>query len=297
MPERRYIQENSSFIDREREGDEKGMNDWTQMNQATREASVVTPEHVMLRFQTAGVGSRATAQLIDMVLLFLVNITVFILFSIAFFGNNNLFFLETENYALAIALLFIFVLNFGYYLFLEAFWGGQTVGKRLLGIRVIRDNGQPITFLSSTIRNLFRIIDMLPTGYFLGAMVSLFHPRDKRIGDLVAGTIVVMESGQTPSFFQKKRIKKLQEQAGLESFSLSEAQKQAITREDWQLLSTFISRLSSLTKEKKQELGQQIAATLSKKLDMEDVPMVKENPLLFLQGLYNQLQNEWKLGK
>ena len=65
-------------------------NDWTQMNQATREASVVTPEHVMLRFQTAGVGSRATAQLIDMVLLFLVNITVFILFSIAFFGNNDL---------------------------------------------------------------------------------------------------------------------------------------------------------------------------------------------------------------
>ncbi|MFP3392818.1 RDD family protein [Brevibacillus sp. SIMBA_040] len=273
------------------------MNDWTPMNQSTREASVVTPEHVMLRFQTAGVGSRAVALLIDTVLLLLVNLTVFILFSIVFFGKNDLFFLETENYAIAIAIIFVFVLNFGYYLFLEAFWGGQTVGKRWLGIRVIRDNGQPITFLSSAIRNLFRIVDMLPTGYFLGAIVSLFHPRDKRIGDLVAGTIVVMESGQTPSFFQKRTMKKLQEQVSMEPLSLSEVQKQAITREDWQLLSTFISRLSSLSKNKKQELGLQIAATLSKKLGMEEMAMVRENPLLFLQGLYNQLRDEWKLGK
>ncbi|GIO06350.1 hypothetical protein J31TS6_23780 [Brevibacillus reuszeri] len=276
---------------------EKGMNDWTQMNQSTREASVVTPEHVMLRFQTAGVGSRAAALLIDTVLLLLINLTVFILFSIVFFGKNDLFFLETENYAIAIAIFFVFVLNFGYYLFLEAFWGGQTVGKRWLGIRVIRDNGQPITFLSSAIRNLFRIVDMLPTGYFLGAIVSFFHPRDKRIGDLVAGTLVVMESGQTPSFIQKRRMKKLQEHVSMAPLSLSEVQKQAITREDWQLLSTFISRLSSLSKDKKQELGQQIAATLSKKLGMEEVVMVRENPLLFLQGLYNQLRDEWKLGK
>lgn len=273
------------------------MNEWTEMNQANREASIVTPEHVLLRFQTAGVGSRAAAQLIDMVILLLVNLTVFTLFSIVVFGENRLFFLETEDYAIAVAILFIFVLNFGYFLVLEAFWAGQTVGKRLLGIRVIRDNGQPATFLSSAIRNLFRVIDVLPTGYFLGAMVSVFHPRDKRIGDLVAGTIVVMESGQKSALFQKRKASQQQkERANWTPLVLSETQKQAITREDWQLLSTFVSRFASLSREKQRELGQQIASNLSKKLECSELPLVIEEPILFLQQLHSQLQDEWRLG-
>ncbi|MGG1661515.1 RDD family protein [Brevibacillus sp. NRS-1366] len=275
------------------------MNEWTQTNQPPdREASIVTPEHVLLRFQTAGVGSRAAAQLVDTVILLLVNLTVFTLFSIVVFGENRLFFLETENYAIAIVILFVFVLNFGYFLVLEAFWAGQTVGKKLLGIRVIRDNGQPATFLSSAIRNLFRVVDVLPTGYFLGAMVSIFHPRDKRIGDLVAGTIVVMEGGQKSALFQKRKTRQQQkERADWTPLVLSEVQKQAITREDWQLLATFVSRLSSLSQEKKRELGQQIASNLSKKLEYSELPLVKEDPVLFLQRLHSQLRDEWRLGK
>ncbi|TQK74845.1 putative RDD family membrane protein YckC [Brevibacillus sp. AG162] len=274
------------------------MNEPTYVSGSNREASVVTPEHVMLRFQTAGLGSRATAMLIDTGILLLVNLTVFIMFGIVLFGNEDDFFLDSDNYVLAIVLLVIFVVNFGYYWLLEAFWGGQTVGKRLVGIRVIRDNGQPATFVSSTIRNLFRIVDAMPSGYFLGALVCFFHPRDKRIGDMVAGTIVVVESGQRSTLFQKKKDR---QSNGFDLnhalLVLDERQKQAITREDWQLLSSFISRLSSLTQAKKYELGNQIASIMRKKLDLFDEQTTKEDPILFLQRLYNQLQNEFQLRK
>ncbi len=274
------------------------MNEPTYVSGSNREASVVTPEHVMLRFQTAGLGSRATAMLIDTGILLLVNLTVFILFGIVLFGNEDDFFLDSDNYALAIVLLVIFVVNFGYYWLLEAFWGGQTVGKRLVGIRVIRDNGQPATFVSSTIRNLFRIIDAMPTGYFLGALVCFFHPRDKRIGDMVAGTIVVVESGQRSTLFLKKKDK---QPNGFDLnhalLVLDERQKQAITREDWQLLSSFISRLSSLSQAKKYELGNQIASIMRKKLELVEEQTNKEDPILFLQRLHNQLQNEFQLRK
>ncbi|WP_400163360.1 RDD family protein [Brevibacillus sp. TJ4] len=261
-----------------------------------REVSVVTPEHVQLRFQTAGLGSRAAAQLIDGCILFLVNLTLILLFSIV--AIDDFSFAPSADstvteVALAIFLILLFLINFGYSLLLEAFWSGQTVGKRLMRLRVIRDTGQPITFLSAVLRNLFRIVDMLPSGYFLGALVVFFHPKDKRIGDLVAGTIVVSETGATAALSRKKQ------KAG-EAYTpleLTDAQRQAITREDWQLLSSFIARLSSLAPDKKSELGKQIAQRLSERLGWSDRNQVQDDPLLFLQQLHHQLQQDWQLGR
>ncbi|MGN7470324.1 RDD family protein [Brevibacillus sp. SAFN-007a] len=266
------------------------------VKQTGREASVVTPEHVMLRFQTAGLGSRAAAQLIDSIILFLVNLTVFVAISIVILGRNDYFFLEKDNYAIALAVLLIFLLHFGYFLLFEAFWSGQTIGKRWMGIRVIRDNGQPATFLSSTIRNLFRIVDLLPSGYFLGALVSFFHPRDKRIGDLVAGTIVVVEGGERTGRFRKRKRRKQVGMAALaEPLVLREQQKQALTREDWLLLATFIARQDSLAEERKQELAKDIARLLQKKLAYAEEESPQEEPMLFLERLYRTLQSEWSL--
>lgn len=262
-----------------------------------RETSIVTPEHVLLRFQTAGMGSRAAAMMIDSVILFLVNLTVFIVFGLAVFGKDSEFFLETENMAMAIVILIVFVLNFGYFLLQEAFWSGQTIGKRLMGLRVMRDNGQPITFLGAAIRNIFRIVDGLPMGYFLGAVISFFHPQDKRLGDLVAGTIVVAESGRTARPSRKKVTQlSLQMHEHQQVLELDERQKQLITREDWQLLTSFIGRLSSLSPDKKKELGTQLAILLAKKLGIHDEPLVKNDPIAFLQLMHGILQKEWKLG-
>lgn len=272
-----------------------GMNDWIQNNQANREATVITPEHVQLRFQTAGLGSRAAAQLIDTAILLLVNITLFIVFSIVVYGSDEQAWSDLEDFAIAILLFVLFLINAGYFFILEAFWSGQTLGKRWMKLRVIRENGQPITFLSAAIRNLFRIIDVLPSGYFLGAMVSFFHPKDKRIGDLVAGTIVVAEGGQN---VPPSRKQKAQQKEGVGApLLLDDRQKQAITREDWQLLSTFVTRLDSLSSEKQKELGTQIAERFIEKLEWNEGEQVEADPIVFLQRLYWELRKEWQLGK
>lgn len=264
-----------------------------------RETSVVTPEHVMLRFQTAGLGSRAAAQLIDTVLLSLVNLTVFVLFILVEIGKSNWFLeaeTDSEKWAMAIVVLFVFVFNFGYFLVLESFWSGQTVGKRLMGLRVIRDNGQPVTFLASAIRNLFRIVDGLPTGYFLGAIVSFFHPQDKRIGDLVAGTVVVSEGG-TKNGLRNKPSTHLSHAGMLStSLTLDERQKQKFTREDWQLLTSFLERMKSLSPDKRKELASQLANLYTTKLELAVDRQELADPVAFLQQLHQVLRQEWQLG-
>lgn len=261
-----------------------------------RGTSVVTPEHVLLRFQTAGLGSRAAALMIDTVILFLVNLTVFIVLGLVIFGKDQENFLETENMAIAIVIFLAFAFNFGYFWLLEAFWRGQTLGKRIMGLRVIRDNGQPITFIAATIRNLFRILDGLPMGYFLGAIISFFHSQDKRLGDLVAGTIVVTESTRTGLSRKKAERQTMQVTGQGLSIVLDERQKQQITREDWQLLTSFIERHTALSPDKRGELATQLAGLLAKKLGLQDDPLAKGDPFAFLQHVHAILQKEWKLG-
>jgi len=86
-----------------------------------------------------------------------------------------------------------FFLLWGYYMVFEIAWSGQTPGKRVLGIRVIRENGYPIRAVDSVVRNLVRVIDAPPFGFVIGALVMLLNARSKRLGDFAAGTLVVRE--------------------------------------------------------------------------------------------------------
>ncbi|MBK8057237.1 MAG: RDD family protein [Gemmatimonadetes bacterium] len=81
----------------------------------------------------------------------------------------------------------------GYFTLFEGFRDGQTPGKKWMGLRVIRDTGHPITVREAGARNLLRIVDLLPPPYLLGILFIAFHPKGKRIGDLVAGTVVVRD--------------------------------------------------------------------------------------------------------
>src|SRR5690625_7545503 len=94
---------------------------------------------------------------------------------------------------MAIIIILYFIINYCYYIFFEYYWAGQTPGKRITGIRVIQDSGHNITLLASFIRNLMRLVDTLPIGYFLGIITIFFHSKNKRIGDIVSGTIDVHE--------------------------------------------------------------------------------------------------------
>ncbi len=157
---------------------------------------VGTPESVDLALEPAGLGSRFLASFIDglvqgAVLTVLYMMFVPAVFLGAFFNPDGL--TMVSGIFIAILFLVIGLLLFGYKLLFEALWNGQTIGKRAVGIRVVRADGLPVTFLQVLVRNLMRVVDSLPWGYLIGAVAVLASPRKQRLGDMVAGTIVVRE--------------------------------------------------------------------------------------------------------
>lgn len=156
--------------------------------------SIKTPEYVSLQFNAAGLGSRSLAFIIDQFILMAINIAIIVILVLFMEGQGAaLMMFDSMTVPVAIAIILIFLINTGYFFVLEYFTGGRTIGKKILGIRVIQDNGHSITLLSSIIRNFMRLIDSLPTGYLVGILMIFFHSQHKRLGDMVAGTLVVHE--------------------------------------------------------------------------------------------------------
>jgi uncharacterized RDD family membrane protein YckC len=148
---------------------------------------VATPEQVAFRFETAGLGSRFAAQLLDLLVL----TAMFVALGFAGVG------LSAVTGQVTPGLLLFVVVGFGsfwaYWILPEALWSGQTVGKYVLHLRVIDARGGPITGGQAVIRNLLRVVDFLPWSYALGTVVMFGTVRSQRLGDLAAGTIVIRE--------------------------------------------------------------------------------------------------------
>jgi len=155
-----------------------------------RQLTINTPEQVSLEFQVAGIGSRFMAFLIDSLIQAIVLAVVGIAFLI--FGVS-LRLTGAGPWVIAIYVTFAFVVYWGYFAFFETIWGGQTPGKRNVGIRVVKDSGRAIRASEAISRNLMRIIDQLPGIYVFGLITMMVNKERKRIGDFVAGTVVVHE--------------------------------------------------------------------------------------------------------
>ncbi len=149
---------------------------------------VETPEHVTLDLEIAGVGSRALAALIDMLVLVGSMLGVFIVLSIvAGFG------VTLGSIGGALLMLGGFAAWTGYFILFEGLRQGQTPGKRMVGIRVVSDTGNAVSLSAAAARNLLRVADFLPPPYLTGALLVALHPRGKRLGDMVAGTVVARD--------------------------------------------------------------------------------------------------------
>jgi uncharacterized RDD family membrane protein YckC len=165
---------------------------------ASADYRVLTPERVSLQYDIAGVGSRGAAALIDS-LIQGVLVTVFLL---AVGGGAIVLNALTDesdfggSIAVALMAIVVFALTMGYYMLFEILWSGQTPGKRIVGVRVLRENGYPIRPVDAVIRNLVRMVDSLPVGYAVGVITMLLNARARRLGDFAAGTIVVREGGR-----------------------------------------------------------------------------------------------------
>ena len=149
---------------------------------------VETPEHVVLDLEIAGIGSRALAALVDTLILAGAAVaTLVALGLLAGFG------LALGSWGFALLVLGGFAAWTGYFVFFEALRRGQTPGKRMVGIRVMMDTGHAVTPGAAAVRNLLRLADFMPPPYLGGLLLVAFHPRAKRLGDLVAGTVVARD--------------------------------------------------------------------------------------------------------
>jgi uncharacterized RDD family membrane protein YckC len=148
---------------------------------------VATPERVSFDYKVAGLGTRAVAQLLD--LLIILSVLAAVLFSAFALAASNL-----SSLATLLLVIGSFIVVFGYFWVSEAMWSGQTIGKKAFRLRAVGDRGEPLTFMQAGIRNVVRVVDFLPYGYGIGLVVMFANGKGKRLGDLAAGTIVVKDS-------------------------------------------------------------------------------------------------------
>jgi len=143
----------------------------------------------------AGIGSRFIALLVDTVLWFaglFVMLLLFAFFLPAIAAFNRL----SYQLTVAIIIFLLFLFNWGYFTLFEAFWNGQTPGKKIAKIRVIQQSGRPIGLFESMARNLVRYVDQIPSFYVVGAITMFLTRQHQRLGDLAAGTLVVQDREQ-----------------------------------------------------------------------------------------------------
>ncbi len=171
---------------------------------ATEDVLIIeTPERVQLHFALASIGNRFLACAIDHAIQ---AITVSLMI-IAFMTLANVSTLgerlnAAPKWVYAILIVILFLIVSGYFAFFECVWSGQTPGKRWLKLRVIREDGRPVTFWEATVRNLLRSFDMMPAPFYSIGLISVFVSSiDQRVGDLIAGTVVVRErDAEAPAF-------------------------------------------------------------------------------------------------
>ena len=268
--------------------------------------NIETPEQVELQFAIAGIGSRFVALLLDSLIITGFYVLAFIALALllsgaAAAGGHAGEQLDTAGkWVLAIFIFLNFLLVWGYFALFEAFWRGQTPGKRVMKLRVIKDSGRQITFFESLARNLVRFIDYMPGLCLVGVITMLCNKRNKRLGDLVAGTIVVHEHvEETPLVFQTSTTL-----VAPVSFAAHEPERlapwakpiearfpaDAIARlgpQDLVVIETFFARMLDLPLETRAAMAYRIAGQLTARMG---VPLPEGNPERIMEAIAFQMR-------
>ncbi len=249
-----------------------------------------TPENVTFDYEVAGLGSRFLAALVDTSLLVLLQIIVIGTFIFLGLRNADLFSEDSgPTWVLALLSLIAFVFFWGYYIFFEILWNGQTPGKRWVGLRVIRLDGTPVTTAEVVIRNLVRTIDLLPTAYGVGIIVMFVNRNSRRLGDLAAGTVVVHEQGTAAlSDLAGDRRDAL---VTLHTNSVVPAgfPLERLTGQDLQMIEEFLMRRYHLAN--RRELAGHILRSLYERAGQPAESLPTEDPEGMLAALYHVLKN------
>lgn len=238
---------------------------------ATEDILIIeTPERVPLHFALASIGNRFLACALDHTLQALTIILMAIAFWIAAdYSGLGEYLSNAPKWIQALLIVVVFLIISGYFTFFEWFWNGQTPGKRLLKLRVIREDGRPITFWEAAVRNLLRTFDMMPAPFYSIGLISVFLSlSDQRVGDMVAGTVVVREREAEAPAFTEVFASPVSDAALRRSFHPVDfaADVNALSEAEVQVVETFLRRRWDLAEMARQWMAWRVALPLMYKL-------------------------------
>jgi uncharacterized RDD family membrane protein YckC len=252
------------------------------------ELVIETPERVELYYTRAQVGNRFLAAGVDHLIQILMVGAILV---VAWWLGDLLQLLwdGLGNWALGLAIMVAFLIYTSYFVLFETIWNGQTPGKRLFRLRVIREDGRPIRFYEAMVRNLLRTaLDAMPVVgvpflplYSIGIVAVFLSPRSKRIGDYVAGTVVVRESeAKAPTLDEVISLARYEAEKDRTSepapFVVDPLRLNA---NDYAALRAFLRRRHDMPELVRIALGNRIAGSLALKLDIPAIPLSAEHLL------------------
>ncbi|MEK6282311.1 MAG: RDD family protein [Acidobacteriota bacterium] len=238
---------------------------------ATEDILIIeTPERVPLHFALASIGNRFLACAIDHALQVLTILLMVIGFTVlANYSSVGEQLSNAPKWVKAVLIVIVFLIISGYFAFFEWIWNGQTPGKRLLKLRVIREDGRPITFWEAVVRNLLRTFDMMPAPFYSIGLISVFISfSDQRVGDMVAGTVVVREREAEAPAFAQVFASPVSDDALRRSFQPVDftADVNALTQAEIEVVETFLRRRWDLADMARQWMAWRVALPLMYKL-------------------------------
>lgn len=238
-----------------------------------------TPENVMFDYEVAGIGSRFLAALVDTLLILILQVIAFLstwmlanLFDSPLDEGNSL------TWIAAVVGLISFALLWGYYVFFEVLWNGQSPGKRWVGLRVIRTDGTPISLAESIIRNLVRLVDFLPVYYGVGVVTMFVNEQARRLGDLAAGTLVVHDKAE----ITLESLKQRPVPASV-TLAVSDLPVERLGPQDIQMAEDYLRRRTELAVP--HGVGSRIVAVLYERMELPPEEAALKPPALILQQI------------
>lgn len=214
---------------------------------------IETPEQVEIGFEIADLGSRFQAFFLDGVLL---TLSLALVGLLALWGGTALSLTpRSAGWGLALSIAILFAIGWGYFVYFEAFRGGQTPGKRWTGLRVVHEGGHPVTLRGAVIRNLMRAVDVQPAlTCMVGGAVMMVHPLTQRLGDMAASTIVIRDRDAALSDDK------------LWDTSAPDADRPLVPEPAFRALSAFVGRRRELAPEAAARLALQLEVALREPL-------------------------------
>ncbi|MBU6996255.1 MAG: RDD family protein [Theionarchaea archaeon] len=231
-----------------------------------------TSENVPVYYDIATAGSRCVAFLVDYSIILLASMGLIVTVDLL----RQFGFTSFSSYAIALIYVVVGTLTWGYFVISELALNGSSIGKRMIGLRVIKEDATPIDLVDSLTRNFVRYIDLWPGTCLVGFVVMMLNAKSKRLGDYAAGTIVV----RTRAVGLDKL--ELGESSYDDTVSRSPYLNQ-ITSEEYQLMRDFLFRYEKIPFSKAYEIATKITSGIAEKLHIEP-PRGIENCILFLKS-------------